>query len=198
MATRIAPEIAHLFSDKIGVRKYYAEPIPPTPSLPTIRLDPKIVKKIADGVAIFAKMQNDDLLATLAIGEVRPFNAGEVLFREDEVGDSFYVIVVGSVNVLKIRESKSHVVASLGVGECFGEMALILDEIRTATVVANVDCVTLCFQRARFEAFHDISLIIYKNIAHVLARRLNERSNSLSDLLLVSRFNVESDGIVKS
>ena len=184
MATKIDPEIANLFSENLGARKYYAEPIPPKPVTPALRLDPSIVKKIAERVAIFSHMPQDALLATLALGEVRPFKAGEVLFREKETGTSFYVVIVGAVDVQKAREGQSLVVASLGVGECFGEMALVRDDVRTASVVAHTDCVTLCFARAKIDAYPSISAVVYKNIAGVLARRLDERNISLTDMMV--------------
>jgi CRP-like cAMP-binding protein len=70
------------------------------------------------------------------------------------------------------------------VGECFGEMALVRDDLRTATVLAQVDCVTLCFQRARIDAYASIASVIYKNIAGVLARRLDERNSSMADRMV--------------
>ena len=81
MATKIDPEIANLFSETLGARKYYAEPIANRAVTPSIRLDPQIVKKIADRVAIFSHMPQDALLATLGIGEVIPLRAGDLLFR---------------------------------------------------------------------------------------------------------------------
>ncbi|NVO05771.1 MAG: cyclic nucleotide-binding domain-containing protein, partial [Rhodoferax sp.] len=162
-------------------------PIPPKPATPSLRLDPAIVKKIAERVAIFSHMPQDALLATLALGEVRPFKAGEVLFREKEMGTSFYVVIVGAVNVQKARDGQSLVVASLGVGECFGEMALVRDDLRTASVVAQTDCVTLCFERAKIDAYASISALVYKNIAGVLARRLDERNISFTDLMVKQR-----------
>jgi hypothetical protein len=50
--------------------------------------------------------------------------------------------------------------------------------------VAQTDCVTLCFERAKIDAYPSISAVIYKNIAAVLARLLDERNISLTDLLL--------------
>lgn len=194
MATRIDPEIANMFSEDLGARKYYAEPIPPKPVTPAIRLDPLIVKKIADRVAIFANLPQDGLLATLGIGEVRPYKTGEVLFREKELGSSFYVVIVGTVAVQKMRDGQALVVATLGVGECFGEMALVRDDVRTATVVAQTDCVTLCFQRARIDAYPSISSVIYKNIAGVLARRLDERNISLTELMVKNQTDTGTPG----
>jgi len=169
-----------MFSDNVGARKYYSEPTPRKPPTPTIRLDPQIVKKIADRVAIFANLPHDVLLAALALGEVQPFRAGDVLFRENDLGQSFYVVIVGAVDIIKGRGGQAVRVASLGVGECFGEMALVSDDARSATVTAQVDCVTLCFQREKIDAYTSISSVIYKNIAAVLARRLHDRTKAMT------------------
>jgi CRP-like cAMP-binding protein len=184
MASKIDPEIANLFSENLGARKYYAEPVANRPVTPSIRLDPLIVKKIADRVAIFSHMPPDALLATLGIGEVIPFRAGDLLFREKDIGSSFYVVITGTVAVQKLHNGHPMVVATLGMGECFGEMALVRDDVRSASVVAQTDCVTLCFERAKIDAYPSISAVIYKNIAAVLARRLDERNISLTDLMV--------------
>ena len=183
MASKVDPEIANLLSADIGARKYYVEPPQPKALTPAIRLDAHIVKKIADRVAIFANMPHDALLATLGLGEVCQFKAGDLLFREKDTGSTFYVVLTGAVDVQKKREGKPIVMATLRVGECFGEMALVRDDVRTASVVAQTDCVTLCFEREKIDTYPSIASVIYKNIASVLARRLDERNISLTDLM---------------
>jgi len=183
MAPKVDPEIANMFSENLGARKYYAEPPAPVPPTPSIKLDAQIVKKIADRVAIFANMPHDALLATLGLGEVCQFKAGDLLFREKDLGSTFYVVLTGTVDIQKLRDDKPIVMASLSVGECFGEMAMVRDDVRTASVVAQTDCVTLCFQRSKIDTYPSISSVVYKNIAGILARRLDERNISLTDLM---------------
>ena len=92
------------------------------------------------------------------------------------MGKSFYVIIVGAVSVQKMHDGQDVVLARMGAGECFGEMALVRDDIRTATVVAVRDCAALCFERERIDAHPQIAHPVYKNIAAILAKRLEERS----------------------
>lgn len=185
MSTRIDPDVAYLFAQNVGA-KYIKEPIapaPPKPAAPALKLDPQIVQKIADSVAIFAGMPQESLLRTLDTAELRPLKAGSVVFNEGDVGQSFFVLIVGAVAVQKTRDGQPVVLATLGVGECLGEMALVRDEVRSATVVAARDSMALCFERARIDANPQSAHLIYKNIAAILARRLDDRTALLTDRL---------------
>ncbi len=69
------------------------------------------------------------------------FPAGEVIFRADEAGDCLYLVLAGSVRIsITGREGREETLASLGVGEFFGEMALIDLAPRAATATAQEAC----------------------------------------------------------
>jgi len=72
--------------------------------------------------------------------------AGGVVIREGDVGDRFYVLDTGSVTV----EQHGSVIARLGPGSAFGELALIRDIARTASVVATTDVGLLALDREAF------------------------------------------------
>lgn len=65
---------------------------------------------------------------------------GEVLFREDDVGDCAYIIETGRVQISVERGGKYVAVATLGRGEIVGEMAIITEGRRSATAIALEDC----------------------------------------------------------
>lgn len=64
------------------------------------------------------------------------FQAGEDIVREGDPGDSFYLIKQGRVHVLKESDDSPLVLSELGVSEGFGEMSLLVDQPRSATVRA--------------------------------------------------------------
>jgi putative ABC transport system ATP-binding protein len=78
----------------------------------------------------------------------RQFVAGDVVFRQGEAGEEFYLISDGTVEVM--REGQD--VARLGAGEFFGEASLITGEPRNATVVANDNLETYVLDKADFRA----------------------------------------------
>ena len=89
----------------------------------------------------------EPVLERLARGsQVRQLADGEVVFREGEVGDRFYVIERGRVDVT-IRDE---FVRSETAGDSFGEIALLRDVPRTATVTAATDTVVRSIDRDLF------------------------------------------------
>ncbi len=148
-----------------------------------ISLDTSLVQKIADRVKVFQGMTHDCLMSTLAAAEHMPHKAGSVVFNEDDIGSSFHVLIAGEVVIEKLRGTHTVELARLGAGECFGEMALVGNHLRTATVRAVRDSVTLRFDRERVDAYADSARIIYRNIARILASRLDVSSERLADLV---------------
>jgi hypothetical protein len=79
------------------------------------------------------------------------FEAGNVIFHQGETGNQVYVIVSGEVEVVQDRPGPGDpVIARLGPGQFFGEMALIRSAPRVATVRALTDLDVLVMQRGAF------------------------------------------------
>lgn len=152
------------------------------PRGPGIKLSPAIIQKIAQKVPIFSGMSQDRLIATLAVAEHFPVKAGAPVFREGDVGNSFYVLIAGEVIVTKFREGRSIELARLSPGECFGEMALAGNDVRSATVQAVGAVDTMRFYREKIDAYPEAAHIIYRNISRILAARLGESSLMLAEL----------------
>ncbi len=107
------------------------------------------------------------------------------VFSEGEVGDSFYIIGSGTVRIVKTGGAgDEEVLAILKPGMSFGEMALMEQETRSATVIANEPCRLLRMNKQDFEkllnADRDLSLVIHKNFVQLLSARLRKTSESLT------------------
>ncbi|MFQ5786682.1 MAG: cyclic nucleotide-binding domain-containing protein [Thermodesulfobacteriota bacterium] len=87
-------------------------------------------------VPLFANLSDAMLGKLESRVELISFNQGEIIFREGESGDSLYVIRTGFVKITKKHGDKDQIIAYLSQGNYFGEMALLEDEKRTATVSA--------------------------------------------------------------
>jgi len=83
----------------------------------------------------------------------RQFIAGDVVIRQGESGEEFFLISDGTVDVMR----EGHEVAQLGSGDFFGEAALITGEPRNATVVANDNVETYVLGKAEFQTAIDAS-----------------------------------------
>ncbi len=90
---------------------------------------------------LFSAMPSYDLRAIASIAEELSFREAEVIVRERDVGDSLYLVKSGSIVLSKESSGGvSHVLAHLGVGDCFGEMAVFDAELRSATATAQSEC----------------------------------------------------------
>src|SRR5215510_3819360 len=96
-------------------------------------------------VPLFAKLDPAKLKLLAFTSERLIFPAGQGLFSQGDPGDAAYIIIDGEVDV-KVRPAKGgppHTVAHLGRNSFIGEIAILCDVPRTATVVATSDLVTL-------------------------------------------------------
>lgn len=81
------------------------------------------------------------------------FSAGAVVVRQGEAGDRFYILQEGQAEAVVEAEGRQRRVNVLGQGSYFGEIALLMDVPRTATVRALTPLVTFSLERTDFEAF---------------------------------------------
>ena len=172
---KIDPAIVQIFAENVRA-EVIVRPAP-------VKLDAAIIDKIKQKVPIFHGMTPDCLMRTLSVAEYVPVNAGDVVFNERDIGDSFFVLVAGEVLVEKLSNGRPITLARLTSGDCFGEMALVGNHVRSATVRVTRDAVTMRFYRELVDANAESALVIYRNIARILASRLHESSESLADLV---------------
>ncbi len=112
------------------------------------------------------RKQNNDL----------KFAAGTVIFEEGAPADDMYVIVQGEVEI-SLRGKK---LALASAGEIVGEMALLKNASRSATVTAKSDCVLEAIDKERFEMLVKDSPSFALYVMNVLADRIRLANESLA------------------
>jgi CRP/FNR family cyclic AMP-dependent transcriptional regulator len=121
----------------------------------------------------------------------RTFQRGEVIFHQGDAGDTLHLVQSGRIKVVLPAESGDEVLlAILGPGNCFGELALLDGESRSATVVAIEPVETLTLGRSDFMAFvranPETAERLMINLAHII-RKVNEDVADLAFLDLPGR-----------
>jgi signal-transduction protein with cAMP-binding, CBS, and nucleotidyltransferase domain len=105
-------------------------------------------------IPLFAYLGDEERLLLLSEMQTYYFEDGKTLVRQGEVGDEFFVLVKGAANVIFVDpKGTSHLLVDLGVGDAFGEIALIDDVPRMASIVSDGGCIALGLKKEGFERF---------------------------------------------
>ncbi|AMP89824.2 TPA: cyclic nucleotide-binding domain-containing protein [Legionella pneumophila] len=119
----------------------------------------------------------DDLASFSKIGKLQEYPAGSIIYNEGDLADSFFIIVEGVAEIFKktideFEEHNIHVIATLTKDEIVGEMALVENNRRSASVKAKTDLTVIEYSLEKVKAKPKLNLILIKNMAQILSRRL--------------------------
>ncbi len=122
-------------------------------------------------VPLFAGLPTADLARLRSVAQEVRLAPGAVLFQEGDAGDRAFVIASGEVEIVKASEGREVLLAVRTPGEVIGEMALLEETPRTATVRARSDAVLLALGKEQFDALLTTSHAATQAMFHtVLAR----------------------------
>src|SRR5574344_2122776 len=105
----------------------------------------------------------------------KKFKAGEVIIKEGEKGDSFYILYTASVQVLQKTLANDNIALAILKAEqgiCFGEAALIGHDVRSASVIALTDCSTILLSGEQFIALCEKEPVLGYHVIYRIAKRL--------------------------
>lgn len=99
--------------------------------------------------------------------------AGDVIIRQGEIGDQCYFIKEGEADVFRNADGKRHHLATIGVGRCFGEDALVNETERNATVLMHTDGVLMRLGKQDFYRLlkePTVATLAFDDLAAALAK----------------------------
>lgn len=128
-------------------------------------------------VPLFDGLEHTDIGRILKISENVSARAGDVIVREGEPGDSFYIISAGAFEVRK----GDRVLARLEELSFFGEMSLVSDQPRVADVVCVKDGRLKKVSTVKFNQLLEISDIAAYKMIHAMCRIIAQRLSRLEE-----------------
>jgi len=131
-----------------------------------MKSDPKIAAM--SKVPLFARCSKRELETIASLADEVDLPAGKVLTAEGDRGREFFVLLEGSAGV----RSDGRALASLGEGDFFGEIALVTDKARTATVTATTQMRALVITDRAFRGLLRNSPEIQGKVLEAVADRL--------------------------
>jgi len=108
------------------------------------------------------------------------FGRGTLIVREGDVEHTAYIIVSGRCRVFRSTGDHEKTLRELGPGDIFGELALLLDTPRTASVIVEDECTVLCIDRSTLENSGAMAGWTAE-LLRVLAKRFRQAEASLED-----------------
>lgn len=123
----------------------------------------------------FSEFKDQHLDELMTVSSMLNFQLGEVVTREGDIDNSFYVIVQGSAKVIKA----DRLLVTLNQGDCFGEVGFMTPSTRTTTMVAGLDLTLLKINAVRIESLTmEARMLFYKAFSENLIYRLAARDQA--------------------
>jgi cAMP-dependent protein kinase regulator len=124
---------------------------------------------------LFAELDAQQVQLIAAQLREETYEPGAVIIRQGEIGETFYVIESGRVQTSVLQDGEERILGEHGPGEYVGEIALLLEVPRTATVKALTQTRTLTLQKGAFDRL--VASHLY--VSHRLERETSRRMTNL-------------------
>jgi len=144
-------------------------------------------------ISIFSSLSSQSLNRLYAKFTERIFSEGEVIFQEEDGGDSMMVLASGEVRISYLTSpGEEEALIVLKKGDLLGEMALLESQPRTATAIAHTPAILLEISQKDFLEFLDsdptAGIPILLHLARILSSRLRETDQKLRAFISLTKW----------
>jgi len=146
------------------------------------------LKNVFRKIPLFRNLGKNHFKHLFEILHHRSYQMNEYIFYQGDPGNALYIIVEGSIKIKQFSESGTEIdLVELNSGDFLGELALIDDDIRSASAIASTNTKLAVIFKSDLNAFmkrYPIAGVeIMRNMSHVLSTRLKNLNSDYSDLL---------------
>jgi CRP/FNR family transcriptional regulator len=135
--------------------------------------------RVASGVELFRQLGREDLALLLRSATKSVFKLGEVVYEQSSEGHSMYVVIQGQFEVYREHQGRRVRLGMIGPGEHFGEIALIANRTRSASVCALTGGLALRLTKEAVFGHPQIAAHLLRNMARMLAVRLTDADDEI-------------------
>jgi serine/threonine protein kinase len=132
--------------------------------------------KYLKALKFFKAFKEEELAEVLRIGTWFHYKRGTIIIKEEERSNYFFIVILGQVQV----EKKGELIALIDRGSCFGEMAALSNQKRSASIVATEDSVVMRVDASIIDKLSkDLHIRFYKQFITTLISRLEATSERI-------------------
>ncbi|MDA1000006.1 MAG: cyclic nucleotide-binding domain-containing protein [bacterium] len=137
-----------------------------------------LISKLQNHYEFFREMDTSEILRFFRLCGRKSYHQDEIIFEEGDPGDTFYLIVSGEVRIsLRGKE-----ISRLGIGHFFGEMSILDDSPRSATVTAAKSTLVLAVDPGILSGIMpSFGFKVALHLARNLSQKLRETDNKLQN-----------------
>jgi CRP-like cAMP-binding protein len=137
-------------------------------------------------VPIFGGLNQNEYATIHDLMKKKSFKRDDVIFSQEEMGDSLFIIVNGRIKVALYSETGKELILSiLKSGDFFGEMSLLDGEPRSANIIAVEDSTLLILERKDFISYLEKSPSLSLKILKIMSKRLRITDEQIGSLALL-------------
>ncbi len=136
----------------------------------------------------FCAFKEEDWSNLEIVGSPCSFKTGDIVFEDGAKGQEMYIILEGEVQVHKRVSGRDVLIAALGKGEIFGEMALLEDLPRSAEVRVKTSCSLLSITAANLERLRQESVSTALKLMDVMLIELSHRIREANKSMEIVKF----------
>lgn len=165
----------------------------------TLKIEARV--ELLRSVSLFASLHDIDLMQIALVTDERAFDTGSRLAAANEQGDELYIIARGEVSVrVPCDDGSEKTVACRVAGDYVGEMAIIRDERRTASLVANGEVLILVLSQANFRKIlrdrPETGLVVTRTLAERLIEANKDRCLQPTQPVGKTHVAIEADALI--
>ncbi|HQU72314.1 MAG TPA: cyclic nucleotide-binding domain-containing protein [Calditrichia bacterium] len=139
------------------------------------------ISEVLKRVPFFQALGKDGIDFIIERLKFKPYEGGDPICEAGDPGDRMYIIISGNVKVVVVTEDgEENVVANLGSGDYFGEMALLTGEPRSASVITTEPSEMFILNKADFDVIIERFPSITLSMSKIMSQRLRETNQKVA------------------